>query len=953
LLLNNYLYVKINLLMRVKLQTIFICFIALLISSDAFSQSPFKLQQGLTTEDLVAGKIIFKVKPGFANRCMANGVQIESLNSALEKIKGVNTHKKFPNHESPGSAKNSLGYSLIDLSLIYETEFDQSLPVEKVVNMLLSTGTLEYAEPVYKIGLLYNPNDPDTASQYYLGLIKAYEAWDITLGDSNFVVGVTDTGTDLDHPDLAGGIKYNYNDPINGVDDDADGFTDNFQGWDVGEGDNDPSVDLVHGSFVSGFAGAVTDNGVGIAGPGFKTRFLPVKISNNGILNAAYEGIVYAADHGCQVINCSWGGFGGGQYGQDIVDYATINKNALVIGASGNSNNEAPFYPASFDNVLSVTGTNNTDTKWVNSSYGAFVDISAPGEAVYSTIFDNTYSFSSGTSFAAPIVAAAAALLRTQFAFYTPMQIAEQLRATSDDIYTVPGNSAYINKLGKGRLNMLRALTESPKSVRMIQNSITDNNDDAFAGNDTLEIITFLRNYLDPLSNLTVTLTCNSPDITILNGTINPGAMGTLSDYDNTLNPFVVTIGPAVPFNTKATFTLNFSDGTYTDWQIFDLVVNVDYINVLVNDVGTSITSRGRIGYNEPSQVQGIGFTYNDGSSLLYESGLVIGIDTVKVSDHIFGSPSSVVEDDFVSMINVRKIIPTVHSDFDLDSRFNDDGAAADKLDVEINQKTFAWSTPADSKYIIIEYTISNQGASVLNNLYAGIYADWDIGAVVDNRGEYDAALKMGYAFNTGSPTFYAGVKQITGGGHNTYALDNDGAGGTIGVYNGFTEAEKYLTLSTPRAASGQSGAGNDVSLMVASGPHSIASGDSVTIAFAMLAGETLASIQASAQAAEVKYSTINSIPIAPDVPLTGMQQNFPNPFSDNTVINYSIANQEQVKMELFDVTGRSIRLLVDDIKEQGYYTVKLLADGLNDGIYFCRFKAGETEQTVRLTLIR
>ncbi len=83
-------------------------------------------------------------------------------------------------------------------------------------------------------------------------------------------------------------------------------------------------------------------------------------------------------------------------------------------------------------------------------------------------------------------------------------------------------------------------------------------------------------------------------------------------------------------------------------------------------------------------------------------------------------------------------MLPTVHSDFDLDSRFNDDGAGFNKMDVDVNQKTFAWSSPADSKYVIVEYTISNTGSSALNNFYAGIYSDWDIGNVVDNKAEYD-----------------------------------------------------------------------------------------------------------------------------------------------------------------------------------------------------------------------
>ena len=99
----------------------------------------------------------------------------------------------------------------------------------------------------------------------------------------------------------------------------------------------------------------------------------------------AYEGIVYAAEHGCSIINCSWGGWSSaGPYGQDIVNYATNNMNSLVVAACGNANNDYSCYPASYDNVLSVAATDIYDHKWIDptgtgSSYGIYVDISAPG----------------------------------------------------------------------------------------------------------------------------------------------------------------------------------------------------------------------------------------------------------------------------------------------------------------------------------------------------------------------------------------------------------------------------------------------------------------------------------------------------------------------------------------------------------------------------------------------
>ncbi|HEX5002678.1 MAG TPA: S8 family serine peptidase [Bacteroidia bacterium] len=919
-----------------------------LISAAAGSAQTYRLPASAPAAPVIAGKLVFKVKAEYRSSCRLNTVDQAKVKEALKSIGAKKVYKKFPTHQAPESMLSRDGKPYTDLSRIYGADVDPQLPIQKAINALMATGMIEYAEPLFIMEPLYNPNDPDTASQYYLGLLQAYDAWDISKGDSNYVVGVTDTGTDLDHPDLAAGIKYNYADPINGIDDDNDGYIDNFQGWDLGDDDNDPSVDIVHGSFVCGFAGAVTDNGVGIAGPGFKTRFLPVKISSNGLLIAAYEGIVYAADHGCQVINCSWGSFGGGQYGQDIIDYATTNMGRLVVGAAGNSNNDAPFYPASYKGVLSVTATNDTDTKWVNSSYGSNVDVSAPGEAVYSTIFDNTYSFSSGTSFASPIVAACAALVWSANPFMSPLQIAEQLRATSDDINGVPGNAAYINQLGKGRVNLYRALTETPKSVRFEDIAITDGNDNAFAGGDTLQISGLLHNYLQPLSNLDVTLTCNSPNITILNGSFNAGAMATSTTLSNGAAPFTALINPAIPFNSHIIFTLTFSDGTYSDWQQFDLVVNVDYINMLVNDIGVSITSKGRIGYNGSGQAQGIGFTYNSTSSHLYEGGFLVGTDTLHVSNHLFDSPTSVVADDFYSLVNVRKIIPSVVSEFDLDSRYNDDGAGVDKLDVAINQHSYAWSTPADSKYVIVEYVISNQGTGALQDLYAGIYCDWDIVAYVDNRGEYDAGRKMGYAYNLGTPNYYTAVKQLNYGSNNCYAVDNDGSSGSISIYDGFSTAEKYMTMSTPRLASGQAANGNDISMMVASGPHSIAPGDSITVAFALIGGETLSSIQASADAAQDKYNTLNSVAVI-DVKNEGLNNVFPNPFSNTASVEYSLLTDEDVLIEIYDELGRKVAEPVRQHQQPGTYTLQLDLHGNSRGIYYCKMMTNTYSGVVKL----
>ena len=219
--------------------------------------------------------------------------------------------RKYPQLRQPSVAVNRYGRKPIDMSLVYEVRFNPSFTLSEAIQSLLSTGILAYAEPLYLHELDYTPNDPDITSQYHINKIQAPAAWDIQKGDTNISVGIVDSGTDWDHPDLEDNIKYNYADPIDGIDNDADGYIDNFRGWDVSENDNNPMVvNQDHGSHVSGCAAATTDNGVGVASPAFRCRFVGVKSSLDGSttsIDNGYDGIVYAATvANCDIVNCSW-----------------------------------------------------------------------------------------------------------------------------------------------------------------------------------------------------------------------------------------------------------------------------------------------------------------------------------------------------------------------------------------------------------------------------------------------------------------------------------------------------------------------------------------------------------------------------------------------------------------------------------------------------------------------
>lgn len=914
----------------------FICMATHLHAGGAGGNSTYRLPARVTSSDYIPRTIVFRVKPEYRYLCSARQVEHARVQEILAALGQVSLSKMFPLHVQPAPEVNEYGQKLVDLSLIYELHYSAQADLLKTINSLLATGVFMYAEPKFVPRTQFNPNDPSTVLQGFLNKISAYDAWDISKGDTNVVIGITDTGTDTDHPDLAPNIKYNWADPVNGTDDDSDGYTDNFTGWDLGENDNNPQVNAsAHGSHVSGCAAAVTDNGTGVASPGFKCKFMPIKISDNtGALTKAYEGIVYGADMGCQIINCSWGGSGGSSLGQNIIDYATINKNSLVIAAAGNNGAELDFYPAAFNNVMAVTSTSLTDTKSSFGNYGYFIDVCAPGSSIYSAIFDNTYGPQSGTSMASPIVAGCAGIVKSFYPSYNAWQIAEQLRVTCDNIYSVSGNTNFQNKLGSGRVNLLNALTINGPAIRMREIVSTDNNDNAFVVNDTLFITGDIINYLQTTSNLVVTLTTTSPYVTIIDGTVNVGALGTMDTLNNLADPFVVRINPNAPQNTLIAFKLLFQDGLYNDFQMLGETVNVDYINITVNEVFTTNTSKGRLCYNGTSQTEGLGFNFQNQGSLTYESGFMVGVPS-NVADNVRGAAANN-DDDFVSVVSIQKNSPGVWSDFDTYGRFNDNQNPS-PLSVSMNYRSASWTDAPFDRFHIFEYTIRNTGSSTLSNLCAGIFNDWDVQTYANNKADEDASLKMGYVWCTDANGLYAGTKLLTQGSFNHYAIDNvTGGSGGINMLDGYDGPEKYQSLSGSRPTAGGSGTGNDVIDVVGTGPFNLNAGDSVVVAFALLAGTDLADLQNSAQQAQVKYDLL-TVSIAENESGLVAVDAYPNPATGSIQIPFILRQAANLNLEIIDATGKLIVRRNLGLRSAGEQMIQADLDGLSAGIYHYR----------------
>lgn len=330
---------------------------------------------------------------------------------------------------------------------------------------------VEYVEANNVIRLSNTPDDPRMGSLWGMEKISAEAAWEINTGSREIVVAVIDTGVDYNHPDLKDNYWYNPGETgtdaagndkrTNGIDDDGNGYVDDFRGWDFANNDNNPMDDNDHGTHCAGTIGATGNNGQGVAGVNWQVGLVGIKFisaSGSGSTAAAISSIEYATKLGVDLTSNSWGG--GGSSSAMLAAIREANEaGVLFVAAAGNStsdNDTRPNFPSNYDvdNVIAVAATQQNDTLASFSSYGrTTVDLAAPGLSILSTTRNNGFRNMSGTSMATPHVAGAVALMKATFPEMTSAQLKEKLLAAIDPVAALSSKVAT-----GGRLNLEKAL---------------------------------------------------------------------------------------------------------------------------------------------------------------------------------------------------------------------------------------------------------------------------------------------------------------------------------------------------------------------------------------------------------------------------------------------------------------------------------------------------------------
>jgi len=412
-----------------------------------------------------AGEIIVKFKKGIPQAAIQSLLFTQGMNVLDEMA--------------------DLGFMLLSVPQGRELEKVEELKRNPAVeyaelNYRIKVADITVGEPYYDpLPTAVIPDDPILHSQWNLGLVEAFAAWDITTGSDRVVVALIDTGVDLDHPELKDkiwtnlgetGVDARGNDKAtNGIDDDQNGKIDDVHGWDFVNWDGKPQDDHGSGTFVAGIITAETNNGILMAGVSWGAEIMPVKVVDSGGGSYLWNltgGIRYAANKGAKIIHVSPFLYSSVDPHpvQAVINYAH-DRGVLVVAGSGDPLPDDPIpldayrYPAALDHVVSVAATNRYDERWDDdhgcSTYNDMVDVAAPGVSIFSLLRGQYYGgWWSGTSLAAAHVSGLAALIWSVNPHLTNVQVTGIITSTAVDLGE-PGRDDYF---GWGRIDAAAAV---------------------------------------------------------------------------------------------------------------------------------------------------------------------------------------------------------------------------------------------------------------------------------------------------------------------------------------------------------------------------------------------------------------------------------------------------------------------------------------------------------------
>lgn len=967
---------------------------------------------------------------------------------------------------------NKAGTNLLQ---IYTVDFPADLDLDAMAAKFSGAASIKQ---VWKDELQfasYFPNDSHFGAQWHLRAsnmggkdIRALGGWAESLGDSNVIIAIVDSGVDWNHPDLGGthpdkinGAVYTNWTEYNGtpgVDDDGNGKIDDIRGWDfislsqsqgwpnedMTVADNDPSDYESHGTACAGSAAAITNNGVGVAGVAPGCKILPVRAGylpageTLGVLPSSYAsaGMIYAADIGAKLINCSWGP--GSSFFSFAITYCT-DAGAIVVQAAGNDNEDNPSWMQLNASVVEVAATADGDVRASFSNFGTWVDVAAPGVSITSTWYDrftgtHVYSSVQGTSFSCPITCGAIALLWSAEPGLTRSQVLTKLYNSCDFIDDV--NPGFEGDLGAGRINLLKALGDAFHKVP----EEFDFAFDAFNSSATGDTIA-----IKAATPLTGPLVIPAKDIFVLGGWDNTFAgrdpVGTptviTANVTNTalqvnggagpglvIDGFACTGGGGKSFN-GIPDSGNFGGGVL----INGTSPTLRNIEVYGNTVGSALNFGGGGGImllNSDSVLENVRVHDNSGvyGPGIYVSGGAPTLSDCVIENNIAYANATVPRGGGLYVVNSDVTLSgtTISGHDGLDAggglyAIPGTGTVSVAMSHTAITGNFARSKGGGvyvggGSLTMLGDLISGNGPAAGATFMSGggvcvenATAAFDSVSITNNSSQTGGGLThtngasldlTNSLIAANTAVYFAGAVSLQTITTGTFAGNTVSANGSGSSAGGINMTSAYLSVSNNIVAFNTGSAASSNGFTVSGGSTAFACNDvfgNDGAQFGGIADPTgnngnIAEDPKFCDAGAADYSIMDTSPCHVDnagacgqigafgqgcatgtgvqdetgpgaVPLVfAVEPNFPNPFNPSTTIRFALPAQGQVSVRIYDIAGRLVRTLVDEVLDAAVHEIQWAgADDrghqVSSGVYFYRVIAGDHDVVERMALVK
>ena len=839
--------------------------------------------------------------------------------------------------------------------ILYRSDFD----LNKISNLDCVNFAFEDIEGFKISNTSADADILDTA--WGVSRIGAPSCWSGGFSGQNIIVAVLDSGVRYTHHDLIANMWHNPGEIAgNGVDDDGNGYVDDYYGYDFYNGDSDPMDDnasIYHGTHCAGTVAGDGTSGTqtGVA-PDAKIMAIKVMGSGGtGTASALVNGIQYAIENGASVLSLS---LGWPNPDNSIKNYMRpVMEDVLTAGvvaavAAGNEGDDGISAPQCIDcpgdcpspwarpgeginrtGVVTVGATGYTEsiasfssfgpTSWNTGDYSDYTyppglmkpDICAPGVSITSTYGggDDGYSVNSGTSMAAPHLAGALAVILSKNPALTPEELDSLVQTTALELGDAGKDSLY----GSGRLRLYNALVAAPEPNYPIIGYSSNRIDDTDWGNgnliidpgESIKLFVSLENTGLDATGVEATISTDELGVSITDNSGVYGSIGRGETVEDSLDPFILDISSSIMPGENIPIHIEITDDSGNVWNdTFEITVS-NYphrVEDIANGTVTfTVSNFGEVGFFDPrnSSAGGSGFVYG-GYNYLYGGGFFLGFGYDDVSTGENGNNS-----EFSPITSVDIYSPGSAADKEAYSSFIDQNTR-----IRIDFKALAWNSSSRANFVILRYILRNITDSTLSNIYTGFYLDFDIHN--ESGTWYDKAFwndseNWGYMWDNSSPPShpaYVGLAVLqpsTRGSivNNPTYVYPSGMGWADSVKYNFISGAFHSTTAT---------SADDWSLIGAAGPVDISPGVADTFVYAIVAGDDSADFAANVDTARAHLFEVLSAENGDYIKPSALSLDvYPNPFNSSVKIIVSdgrgLACQTLSNIKVYDLRGNVV----------------------------------------------